>query len=794
MRTFAKSAAPGAAQDIPFEQAMSNIGHAYIRDQAPGLLDYEVGFQLVDRADDDRKAFGIFAFKVGSNWIYAPVFFVDGELKGQELLYIKNEDQFVPKRENWINYLLAKKPMTLGQGVTRQSRRLGVTSPDMNRALQVPGKYASARPRVTWAEGEREALAKRAQEVTTAIPELAGMADWAAVAVADLAAVTVREPGASDALPRLLKASSEAPSLLATALERYPTLVGALDQFYGIETIKAAACAERPVAPPAPRRRRRESLLKVASATEKVAVYRAENHPRRPLELDNDEVAELRRRGLLIKDAREDEEVTKAYVVPTRIQMQSMLTTPSEPGLYELLKADGDFHKAIVLTGPIAPGFLDACAVVLTAGDGAHDWLATHPTRLWAGPESHEWSKAFDGLSGSTSLEKGSYYVAIGPRGDASLPFRVDRSRGEDAGSPSYEVRFVTRMADPRPEFTHRTQEPRCCLEERATVYLGRKTGSKLRVQDNELHVPSTYKVVRLKDDEGEQHASGEYGDGTRWVPFRGRSKEEAFRPGTAFDLETGVLSKTSELRVSSDGVTTRVNNQMLSAKRAVEHLVTVHGLREKAARELLEQAETERRGGRTAVRRVKYAAGYPSHPWLTDEGPMAPAIPEPQYGPDQFMGSGVPTAYDNPQILPVPGMRALPENRDLYMPSPSEPDPHALGVAQNAADQGQKEVFDTAMIASLLKATRDTSMIDEHLSDLMKGLDRVGRLLFSLHYHRDQFSDRYGKDDLPELEDGLRNTFEMLGDLTLFLKQRTVEASPDEAALDLDLSDAADS
>jgi len=55
------------------------------------LLDYEVGFQLMDRNDDNTKAVGVFGFKIGSQWLYCPVFFLNGDLKGTELLYIKDQ-------------------------------------------------------------------------------------------------------------------------------------------------------------------------------------------------------------------------------------------------------------------------------------------------------------------------------------------------------------------------------------------------------------------------------------------------------------------------------------------------------------------------------------------------------------------------------------------------------------------------------------------------------------------------------------------------------------------------------
>ena len=65
-------------------------------------------------------------------------------------------------------------------------------------------------------------------------------------------------------------------------------------------------------------------------------------------------------------------------------------------------------------------------------------------------------------------------------------------------------------------------------------------------------------------------------------------------------------------------------------------------------------------------------------------------------------------------------------------------------------------------------------------LGDLMDGLTNW-RILFSFYWHKDKFEDRYGKKDIPELEDNLRNSFEQLGDLLLFLKQKTIDSYPDE-------------
>ena len=48
-RTGIKTATLGGkGDDVPFEQAFSNLAHAYLQDKAPGLLEHEIGFQLLE--------------------------------------------------------------------------------------------------------------------------------------------------------------------------------------------------------------------------------------------------------------------------------------------------------------------------------------------------------------------------------------------------------------------------------------------------------------------------------------------------------------------------------------------------------------------------------------------------------------------------------------------------------------------------------------------------------------------------------------------------------------------------
>ena len=89
---------------------------------------------------------GLFGFNVNKQWVYAPVFFLNGDLKGNELLYLKEQDKFVPLKENWVNYVLGRKSHTLGEGIPQTPHQLGVRQPNLRPFSTPPAntKYSAA--------------------------------------------------------------------------------------------------------------------------------------------------------------------------------------------------------------------------------------------------------------------------------------------------------------------------------------------------------------------------------------------------------------------------------------------------------------------------------------------------------------------------------------------------------------------------------------------------------------------------------------------------------------------------
>jgi hypothetical protein len=510
----------------------------------------------------------------------------------------------------------------------------------------------------------------------------------------------------------------------------------------------------------------------------------------------------LLKTGATVKDDRTDFEVSKSFAVPVNIEFTRKYRNPTESGVYDVLAKDGSMVKCFVSIGPQGANRNYPFATLVRLED-PRNWINIHQSFIWVGKEYKGWSQWWSDLPAADDLpvSRGkARYMIIGPDGVATLPFCVDKSLGVDAsGGPVYDVSFDTYAERDRAGTATQTglnsydyDDDYRSWRDGQRIHLQQPTGTKLRSNRGDVYVPEGHKLLRIMPEENDNPKRD--GDGPQYETYinEGQSENPPILLGDALDLQAGIFSKTAELRISFDGHAHVIGNTQMTKLAALRHLIVDHGLREQEARDMLGQAEKARGQLKTAaVFRIKYAAPYDHPPYLTGGGPYAPAVIDPMQGYDDVFGSAVPAQHPFEQSINVPDLRADPRNRDAF--DPISPDPMASQIASDAADRGQKDVFDDAMVANLLKITNDDRMIDEQIEPLMAGLTSIGTLLMSFYWHTEQFADRFGDDEMDELEDSLRNTFSALGDLTLFLKQRSVEASPDEAASGVDLSDVAD-
>lgn len=783
-----KLASLGGEQESGFEQAFSSLGYAYLKDKSPRLLDFIVGFQLVDRNEDNTKAVGIFGFKVGDQWLYAPVFFLNGDLKGHELLYLKNKDLFVPMKENWVNYLIARRPHRLGEASPQSTYELGGRQPDFRRFSYPPTtfKYSSdagiIRPHLDeWVTPFLPflgAVATRNERLFTKQAGLGKRLDLRDFLVS-LPLLKLAFDGCYCAYP-LLKRGFErfyGPGFFRQALSRLKAEEESLVKRAGSYLVPPKR--KDKVKKPSPYLITDKEEVTKRGAVEILVsddVTTTQNLP----ELTESEREKLLGDTVLIRDHREGEQVSKAY--DTQVRME--LSNPPETGLYEVLEKPGSFDRMLVLVNPQTGRGRENFSLVVRLSD-PRSWLNTHRTNLWVkpngSPDRDELKTWVEGLGGTKDLKKGGTYVAVHANGSGTCPFRVRESYEDNTYRVEWESHCRWRNERPEglpPVQSHTYDHDPDYSSWDALVQIKDRPGTGLRSTRGQLVIPADFKILKVKDPPKPKRDKDSLVSccqpSKAWDDTG--SDPKPIQPGNLVDVQLFLHEKTAQLRLIDLGaseiyVNSRLGHERMTKKAALLSMVRDHGLSEGSARVILREAARAAVLGHGAVYRVKYAQGYPS----LQPGPGAPAFPEPQMGMEQAGPGAYPAIYSQEEFLPVPGMEASQTDPSIYDPF-YLPDQNSMQVAQQAAQSGQKEVFDTAIISGMLKSVRQDALVDRYLGDLMKALDKIGRILFMFYWHQEEFEDRYGKQDLPELEDSLRNAFETLGDVTLFLKEKTVQ------------------
>jgi len=790
-----KRADAEVSDEASFEQAFSSIAHSYLRNRAPGLLDHELGFQLVDASEDRKKAVGIMAFKVGPQTLYAPVFFLNGELKGKELLYISDQDLFVPLQENWLNYLIQRKPQMLGSGTSRQLHRKGVRQPELRRLSMSPTKYAS--------------------ESGGFMPVMCAMIKAGLDgAVGDLQEHCSERLDLEDFLKQ---ASLPALRSLTAAISEDIEVARAFNDFDGLSLLRdALKTAEARMTTSSlldavslvDRDRQHEdavtrvNLLSKAAALDDVGVThkneleiitRQSVQPSAVDDMTEAEQSELAQDGILIRDARKGEELA----VAVRVTGPQQLSNPHETGIYQVLTKPHGFRKCLVIVAPCGlNGNTNFSTVV--AMEGEKNWVNISNSEVWvAGMDEgtpvkaiegtrKAWNEWYDSLPEANSLTKGATCMLVTNNRAASVPFIVEKEVLPAGDMPRYDVQATESSFDryDRKQMTVSYESEATSFEsynkyrDGERVTLKAIQGSKLRSSRGELFVPVGAKLLTLQD--ADAHEDGD-DDKSHCCPMPAyASRTPALVPGNAADIEMLLTRKTAALSVRkrNDGYSINESQQLLSLPNALLHLTCDWKLHSKQARDILREADDSKRaGGRSFECRVKLAVSS-----LLDSAPSAPSPEMEQYSGDNMMGFNGPVMEHTERHMPVQGMQSRDYDRSGYDIRPdATPSPTDLSTVQQAAQTGQKEVFDVSMIGSMLKAVRDDTMVDRYISDLIKAVDRLGRIIFMFYWHQGKFSERYGKQDMPELEDGLRSTFESLGELVLLLRQKSVETFPEE-------------
>ena len=732
-----------------YEQALSNIAHAYLQDKVPELLPHELGFQLVEKSEDDNKAVGIFGFKIGTILIYIPIFFVDGKIKGLDLMYIYNLHRFVPATSKYIDRIKRLQHGALGEPTVFEPPRQVGTFPNLMQLKPQTMKWASSQPK--WLRPFLDVLLEAKHNpgnIKFPVYDFSG----------------------------LITKSASASRFLIDTLSSYPTLVVDLHKAYGKSLQELVKLAGQIVQRyPEEFKTNREDFepktqppadLDRSGQPYQVEIYFFIDEEA-PQHLSEEEVRRLVRQGYLIKDNRKSH--SRAVIIEE---------PESEEKVYGGAPVTG-WRNLILLSGETCPGFvvpiLNQIATrqkaPLTIEQKRGDRRIQRHYLVVPCPEDDKRPKGI-------VLSQAQISVA------AEDPDPEDRPRLPTIAS--YRVKESKENSPPIAIFT----------EEEATVPFRIVNDT----YDNELGVRTLvgHTAYSYFDPDDEDPCTGVNPDirilvkpnakkihvVKEFVPGEHRYKRVTYIvPPDAWVVEIDekneniphimpsamvapVLSKIADDRITIAKINESeyaINRQAYSIRDTIRKLVLDYGLSEADTLRLLKAAAFN-----SINVLIKRAA---------DEIPLPPNVPIPPSMPlPDIMMMNVGQLAGREMRAPAFGYSQI--KSDISRDYPNLLDPLATDATVDqmlraAIQSGQKEVLDTSVFASLLKAVDDRDLIEKYLPDLLSGLDALGRVLFNFYMHNEVFKDRYGENELESMEQNLRNTFRSLGDIILRLEQR---------------------
>jgi len=800
-----------------FETQFSNLAHTFLQDRAPALLDYNLGFQVVDKNDEGTRGVGVFGLRIGKEVAYIPAFFINGELKGVDSIYAVGADLFVPLTEDWVNYFLHRKPYEIGEPTHLSRGQRGIRSNRLREIfnhipagrgigfsktsaeLGIPEDVAEVMDRIivktadgTWSEDFQDALGlfvpsdKAVMDLPTA---LAHMGPKVAMCLIEQ---LKREPKLAAAI-----LETYSPSELADGVingNRVPNTDGPPPEveYEGGEEMSLEAL-ELPKGDS-------RALKKVEDLVEIISDPTA-------LGLTDDERERLMRGERVLRDHRRDDQASVIYEVETTKELQN----PDDPGVYDVLMGDGTFQPTLVLLPKtFGVGRTSGVMVLLNPKrkSATSFWVSDILTRVCY-PKNRLREAWEEAGSDPTEARKGDKVIFFNERGDSTFPATVREKFTGHNGSvtlwvdPDYYVVEKDHTAWIGERYTGPARIPedraivtddgkamddrwkynagmyelerggedrgnRIIIDEGSGSYAIRQTGSTTVIDRDK------FKMVKVNK---RQKSRGDYETALDQYAGLGKFAADSFIPAANKQtLALWIQKNAHDLTVEKDGPEYTIRGPLGQADRlsklgAFECLLFAHGLRKDAAEYLVDHAGLS--SGRC---RIKLAYDLDTHR-LDDVGYVDPSgrwVETPQLS---IMQDNEVDRVDAQEVYGYePGGEDYRDQADIYRSD--------VGKIDRASQLGNKEVLDTSVLTGLLNTHDVGAKIDKFLPSLMAGLDKMGRLLFLLNWHWDQFEERYGKQDTMELEEKLKQVFEHTGELVIFLHQNSLFGSPEASGV----------
>lgn len=710
-----------AAADDQLEGAFFQLAYQRLQDTLKNLIPYLVGFEIVKKNEDNTKALGVFGFRSANGQIlFVPVFFINGKVKTLDLLYSKNNEQFYPLNEDFAEMFIKEELLGLGENSdeSRSDIMRDVAQGDYRQLVVPPrtGKYT-----------------------------VASVIDY------------VRDSG------------NPTKKAFANLLEKDADFCEAVMRFYPMEKVAEAISLDDG-----------DKYRSGDNAPAKLKLVKKENKEQ-VKNLTAQQKETLLTQGFVILDNREAGEKSKFGA----IDYEKTFSNPVDSGFYSYITATGNLRYGLVLVRPkqLQQNFSTDDAIVVDLESGKGSAYIKDSTKVFI--KDHfkiaDYSDVHKMMVDAAEARPGSnIYVLINENLNATQPFYITANfkdasgirrisaepyRAYDHGCDCIEYRGKTDRPGsvhdlPRGNFYNHPKQAK-----EVFLVITKKPGDKLEYKDNLIYVPSGYKLLKIEPSSGKlSTVSAEAGgdkidEDTRHEPGSIRALNNLLTEKNI--LPMSVRTNGSEYFIDINGAKKKYDDPV-SAKIA---MTMEFGLPFEESEKIIDSLVP----GISKKGHIKQAYTGDMYPQPLEESPYTNEFGQATttgVGMENMLSSDISYTQD-------------PTRKGLgVMPDVEGVDPRVVQQAIQLAQNNQKEIFDAHTIGALAKYVSVGDKVSEYLPSIIEAMDRLGRILFLLHWETDKFKDMYGRGDLPELVELVTSVFKNLGELVIFLKRKSPELS----------------
>lgn len=745
-----KHASAVVAKNADIEKAFADQAFSFVAQKASKICTrpYLLGFEMIYANDDKSRIVGIFGFNINGALYYAPVFFLNGQIKGQILFWRVENKKFIPLEEEWIDFILEKNTPEEGHAITKNrtdSLQTGVSLDPMI----YPRRYktASAEKLPGFIGNENLTNAEWLENFLQGFcPKVASFAPTG------LLRQFINEDGgelAFDAIAGAVKNSYAFADALMHAVESIDDLM----QF----PVKKASAEDK-----------RNYTLSLRTGSIKSAST-------------SEELSEFIKFGYIFDDRRHDEEINQIFT-DTSHDLENMQT----PGFYSVMKKDGEMTKVFMSST------VDDC----NCSKGGIGGL---PVTLRDRESSASGQKAFIFVDDQNSVCFHSLPVGCEGYYGACLPDEEDAIKNLMTTTPqvgkTYLLFLPKDKAVSQSAFKIKGKSDKStgvtCLETNRVDTWG-SSDSICELIWNDNAGTSAWHMGLL----GKDTAFIEIKTEQKKYPYPGQPERtetkiseapSLMQPKEMFDTLMNSGLRKFTLEGMDDGVEIYTGNKLrrfmsddndAGTTKAAAFLAADLGIRASQVNELIGKLSAQKKVAfYVEPKNVKMALGLTR---VIDRADFTPSY-------DSYFNTTVdiPKEYALRTETKGPQIREIPLN-EVYDPS------HGNGGNRNSLSAEElltndpdklKEladsknlpfVFEHGLVGSLVKTFDAAALVDKYLPHLENALDSVGRMIFLFYWKPKDFEKAIGQDDMSDMESELTSNFKSLGALTLNLLKKS--------------------